>query len=252
MLHGSHVRKHTLLAVDIGNTIVNLGVFDNERLRRVKRIVTEEMVAEKDIGDFREQIQAVAISSVVPALTPLFERLAIEHNMKLLVVDHHLDLGIKLGVEEPSQVGADRICNAVAAHYMYGSPAIVIDFGTAITFDVLGVGGVYMGGNILPGALLGARALARMTAKLPLIDLRKPENLIGKNTEEAMRAGIFYGVIGGVTFIYERIREELGDAQLILTGGGLELFQEDLDIGGVYNPHLTLEGLRMIYERNEG
>jgi type III pantothenate kinase len=241
-----------LLTVDIGNTMVNLGVFENERLRSVKRIGTDQVLVEKGIGELSEQIEAVAISSVVPALTPLFERLAVERDIRSLVVDHRLDLGIKLDVEVPSEVGADRICNAVAAYFTYGSPAIVIDFGTAITFDVLDRGGVYRGGSILPGALLGAQVLARMTAMLPSIDLQKPENLIGKNTEEAMQAGIFYGIIGGVTFIYERIREDLDDAELIVTGGGLELFEEDLDIGGVHNPHLTLEGLRMIYERNEG
>lgn len=251
MLHASHAHRTTLLTVDIGNTVVDLAVFESGKLTTVRRVATEEILAQEEIGDLTKRTQAIAISSVVPSLTPFFEGLAVKRGIRSLVVDHRLDLGIELAVEEPSQVGADRICNAVAAHFGYGSPAIVIDFGTAITFDVLDKGGVYIGGDIMPGASLEAEVLARMTAKLPSIDLRRPESLIGKSTEEAMRAGVFYSIIGGVSLIYDKICEELEDAKLILTGGGLELFKEDLDIDGVYDPYLTLEGLKLIYERNE-
>ncbi len=250
MLQDLHSRRATLLAVDIGNTVVHLGVFEGEKLRMAKRISTARLVTEKEMGDWTREIQAIAVSSVVPPLTPFFEELAVRLGMRLLVVKHNLDLGIELGVEEPSQVGADRICNAVAAHFKYGTPAIVIDFGTAITFDVLEEGGVYLGGDIIPGAVLSVEALARRTAKLPLVDVRRPKNPVGKNTEEAIRAGIFYSTIGGVRFVYEKVCEELKDARLILTGGGLEVFKSDLDIGGTYDPYLTLEGLRLIYERN--
>ena len=193
---------------------------------------------------------ALVIGSVVPSVTSILQGTSAELGRRALVVDHTVNLGIQLDVEEPSQVGADRLCNAVAAHCVYGSPSIVIDFGTAITFDVLQNGGVYAGGVIIPGALLQAEVLARKTAKLPLVDVRKPADVLGKNTVEAIRAGVFYGSIGGVRLVCERLRKELDQARPILTGGGLELFREELDIEGVHDPHLTLRGLRLIYERN--
>lgn len=252
MLQDSLSHRTTLLVVDIGNTIVHLGIFEGENLKTVKKVGTDQMkTEEKMIVDLTREIQAVAISSVVPSFTPFFKNLATKLGIRSLTVDHNLDLGIELRVEKPPQVGADRICNAVAAHLKYGSPAIVIDFGTAITFDVVDKGGVYLGGDIIPGASLEAEVLYRRTAKLPLVEIQRPASLIGNNTEEAIKAGVFYGIIGGVRMIYDKIYEELDDPRLILTGGGLEPFKEDLDIGGLYDPYLSLKGLRLIYERNK-
>jgi type III pantothenate kinase len=235
--------------VDVGNSLVHLGVYEGERLVTEKNIPTGE-VTPGNVKNLIPKADALAISSVVPSVTPIFQAISAELETRVLVVDHTLDLGIQLDVEEPSQVGADRLCNAVAAHRVYGSPAIVIDFGTAITFDVLQTGGVYAGGVIIPGALLQAEVLARKTAKLPLVDVQKPAYLLGKNTVEAIRAGVFYGSIGGVKFVCERLRNELGHPQPVLTGGGLELFEKELGIEGFHDPHLTLRGLKLIYERN--
>lgn len=250
MLQDLHSRRTTLLTVDIGNTIVHIGVFEAEDLKATKRIATERVVAEEGISDLTRDVRAMAISSVVPSVTPLFEDLAVKLGIESFIVDHKLDLGIELGVDEPSQVGADRICNAVAAHVKYGSPAIVIDFGTAITFDVLDTGGIYVGGAIIPGVSLCTEVLARRTAQLPLIEFRRPESPIGTTTEEAIRAGVFYGTTGGVKTVYEKICEHMEDVELILTGGSFDAFKGELDIGGSYDPNLTLVGLRLIYERN--
>lgn len=251
MLQDSHPHKLRLLTVDVGNTVVHLGMFEDDKLEVVRRIATGKTIAEEGIVDLAKEVRAIAISSVVPSLTPFFEKLATELGVRSLLITHNLDLGVELRVEKPSKVGADRICNAVAAHLKYGSPAVVIDFGTAITFDVIERGGVYIGGLILPGAAIDVETLAQKTALLPLVELQKPKSVIGRDTEEAIRSGVFYSIIGGVELIYEKILEVLGDAKLIFTGGGVEFFLEDLDIEGVHDPHLTLEGLRLIYERNE-
>jgi type III pantothenate kinase len=249
MSQDSRSPENRLLAVDVGNSLVHLGVYEEERLVAERNVPTGEVTLRK-AKNLLPKADAFVISSVVPSVTLILQRISLELGTRALVVDHTIDLGIELDVEEPSQVGADRLCNAVAAHCAYGSPAIVIDFGTAITFDVLQTGGVYAGGVIIPGALLQAEVLARKTAKLPLVDVRKPADVLGKNTVEAIRAGVFYGSIGGVRFVCERLRKELDRARPILTGGGLELFGEELGIKGIHDPHLTLRGLRLIYERN--
>jgi len=249
MSHDSHPHR-SLLAVDIGNTVVHMGVFDGEIVRSTSTVSTRDLTDEDEVAALEREVGAIAISSVVPELTPLFSRVAARLGLSPLIVTHELNLGIDLEVEKPWEVGADRICNAVAAHFEYGSPAVVVDFGTAITFDVIDSGGVYRGGLILPGAAISAQCLHLNTAKLPLVELRKPKGVIGASTEEAIRSGVFYAIVGGIRSIFRTISSQIGDAELILTGGGLPLFEGELGIGGRCDPHLTLQGLRFIYERN--
>jgi len=250
MSQGSSALDKRLLAADVGNSVVHLGVFEDGELITETKVPTGE-VTPQIVKDHLLNAGAIAVSSVVPSITPVFLRLANELGVSSLAVDHTLDLGVELDLEDPSQVGADRLCNVVAAHLIYGPPAIVIDFGTATTFDLLRVGGIYVGGLILPGALLQAAVLSHATAQLPLIDVRIPAHLFGRNTVEAIRAGVFYGSIGGVKFICEKLRNELGEFRLVLTGGGLAFFKKELGIEGSCDPHLTLKGLRLIYERNK-
>ncbi|MBI5877378.1 MAG: type III pantothenate kinase [Chloroflexi bacterium] len=252
-----------LLTVDIGNTNIVLGLYDGTQLRDSWRAATDprrtadeyavtiyEFLARR--GYRIEQIADCAVSSVVPALTPVFRDLAKRYwEIDPLIVSVDIDLGLRVLTDNPREVGADRIVNAVAAKALYGAPAIVIDFGTATTWDVVNADGDYIGGAIAPGVGISAEALASRAARLHRIELTFPPTAIGKSTDAAMRVGILYGYVGIVEGLTERIRRELGgNVRVIATGGLAGLIAAQTPVIERVDPDLTLLGLRLLWERN--
>jgi type III pantothenate kinase len=252
-----------LLAIDIGNTNVVLGVFEGERLRESWRIGTkasitadEYAVIVKDLFafsgiDFR-QIDGIIISTVVPPLLSIMTEMSRKYfKIEPLVVTSELKTGITLSYENPREIGADRIVNAAAAFRLYGGPLIIIDFGTATTFCAVTANGEYLGGAITPGVKISAEALYQRAAKLPRVELTRPRTIIGRDTVSAMQAGILYGYAGLVDGIVERMKKELSpDARVIATGGLAELVTPEARSAIEVRPNLTLEGLRFIFDAN--
>lgn len=252
-----------LLCVDVGNTNIALGIYEDESLGARWRIATdqERMPDEYGIqllgllsyaGIFPESISGGIVASVVPQLTErwvqVFERyLAIE----ALVVDSKMTTGIKILYEEPQSIGADRIVDAVAAFRQFGGPACIVDFGTATTFDAITQKGEYLGGAITPGIQIAAEALFHRTAKLPRVELAPPPSAIGRNTLHAMQSGLLFGYVSLVNGMVERFRRELGDEMKVIATGGLaELVSKETQIIQFVAPWLTLDGLKMLYEMN--
>jgi type III pantothenate kinase len=252
-----------LLAFDVGNTTIAIGLFRGRKLVKSWKIRTDSDKTSDEYGAILLNLMQVAglapgkvtgaiVSSVVPPLTPVVEELcrtyfATEAN----VVGPGLKTGMPILYENPSEVGADRITAAVAAFEKYGGPVIVLDFGTATTFDAVSAKGEYLGGAIAPGVRISAEALYLKTAKLPRIEIRKPKKAIGRTTVASMQSGLYFGYIGLVTRTIAEIRKELGpNARVISTGGfGGQVAAEVPEIEA-HEPDLVLEGLRIIYERN--
>lgn len=253
-----------LLALDVGNTNVTVGVFSGVRLVRQWRMETRAIRAVRPLagallsktGRLAKKIDAVIYGSVVPALDRTLEKAARRaFGCRALAVTPSSPLGIRLRVRRPRQVGADRLLNALAAHARARGPAVVVDFGTATTFDCVSRRGDYLGGAILPGPALAGWALAERTAKLPLVPVRRPRRAIGKDTVECIRAGLYFGYLGMIEKVLGLTLREMSAAgirrrpALLATGGLSRLFQEDLPRGMRRVPALTLEGLRIAYER---
>ncbi len=254
-----------LLALDIGNTNIHVGVWDGKawgktwRARTIHDKMTDEyaVLLHDFLGSF-DQVQGVVIGSVVPPLTDAFIELANRYiEVDPLVISAQIKLGIGLDVEQPNQVGADRIVNAAAVHTLYGGPAIVIDFGTATTFDVIARDGRYIGGSIAPGIGIAMEALVRRTAQLYKVSLQPPPDPIGRNTTHAIQSGLFWGYVGLVEGLVTRLRAAMPDgegqsAKVIATGGLAPLFNTHTPIIDQIAPLLTLDGLRILYELNRG
>jgi type III pantothenate kinase len=252
-----------LLAIDIGNTNVVLGVFEGERLRESWRVGTkssitadEYAVIVKDLFafsgiDFR-QIDGIIISTVVPPLLSIMTEMSRKYfKIDPMVVTSELKTGITLSYENPREIGADRIVNAAAAFRLYGGPLIIIDFGTATTFCAVTAQGEYLGGAITPGVKISAEALYQRAAKLPRVELTRPRTIIGRDTVSAMQAGILFGYAGLVDGIVERMKKELSpDARVIATGGLAGLVTPETKSTIEVRPNLTLEGLQFIYDAN--
>ena len=253
-----------LLAIDVGNTHTVLGIYDGEELKEYFRVASNHALTVDECGIlirqlFREhdQIKDVIICSVVPPLTPIYE----ETSRKFLKVDpvvvsSDLPLGMKILYDDPRSVGADRIANAVAAYEIYGGPAIVVDFGTATTFDVISENGEYLGGAIAPGIETSSLNLFKGASQLFKVSLEKPNRAIGKNTEQSLRSGIILGTVGQVDGIVERIKRELSEhsqsqrqPKVIATGGLANLIAGESRTIEQVNPSLTLDGLRRIHFR---
>jgi len=261
-----------LLVIDIGNTNIHMGLWsaNSWKLNWRARTVTDKMPDEyavllrnflnsADIG--WKAITGVVIGSVVPPLTASFTELVQRYlSMEPIIVTHKLDTGVKIAIDQPEQAGADRIINAAAVVALYGGPAIVIDFGTATTFDVVSADGAYCGGAISPGIGIAHDALVSRAARLHKVDLQPPPDPIGGNTIHAMQSGIFWGYISLVEGLVTRIKTSMvkngyaptEDAiQVIGTGGLSALFQAHSTCIHKIAPELTLDGLRIIYERGQ-
>ncbi len=252
-----------LLAIDVGNTNVVLGIFAGRDLKVHWRLSThregtadEYGVLLKSLFDlsgltFRD-ITAAIISCVVPPLHGPFDEMCQRYfGVTCLHVGPGIRTGMPILYDTPRDVGADRIVNAVAAYEAYGGPAIVVDFGTATTFDAITGKGEYLGGVIAPGIGIAAEALFERTAKLPRVEIARPKAVIGRNTVGSIQAGLFYGYLGLVEGIVTRMKEELGrEAKVIATGGLAHLILAESKVVDHVDPLLTLTGLRILYERN--
>ncbi|MEO8612708.1 MAG: type III pantothenate kinase [Chloroflexota bacterium] len=255
-----------LLVIDIGNTNIHFGVWRGEswQLSWRARTVAEKMPDEYAVllrnflssADLTFQdISGVIIGSVVPPLTGAFVELVQRYiGLEPIVVTNKTKTGVKIAIDQPEQAGADRIINAAAVVALYGGPAIVIDFGTATTFDVVSADGAYCGGAIAPGIVVAHDALVSRAARLHKVDLTPPPNPIGQNTIHAMQSGIFWGYVSLVEGLVARIKKSMNaeNIKVIATGGLAPLFNQHTDVIDTIAPELTLDGLRIIYEMNQG
>ncbi len=252
-----------LLAIDIGNTNINLGVFKDSELHATWRIATDtNRTADEYAAPLISLLQhrglsvtditKVAMCSVVPSLTAAFEELSQRYlNTTPLVVGAGVKTGVSIRMDNPREVGADRIADAAAAHHLYSGPVIIIDLGTATTFGIVSKEGDYIGGIIATGIATAAEALFTRTAQLPRVDLAHPKRVIGTNTVAAMQSGIIYGYASLVEGMLARIAEELGEKPLVVaTGGYAGLIAKETTAIDVVNRELTLIGLRLIYLMN--
>jgi type III pantothenate kinase len=256
-----------LLAIDIGNTNIVLGVFDGAALGRSWRLATARERTSDELGlmvsDLLERaklpasgIDGVVMASVVPQLTgPMAEMSTRYLGLTPLNIEAGVEIGMPNLYAHPSEVGADRLVNGVAAYEAYGrergTPLVVLDFGTATTFDAISARGEYLGGVICPGIQISADALFQRAARLPRIDVRKPANVVGRTTVESMQSGLFFGYVGMVEGLVHRLRRELGgQAFCVATGGLAEVISPETDVVDAVDRDLTMQGLRLIWERN--
>jgi len=254
-----------LLAFDIGNTNMVVGIYKGRELLTYWRIATDRQKTADEFGMLiqnlfyyhkieTKEVNNIIFSSVVPPIIGALEEVAKKYfNLKPLIVGPGIKTGMPILYENPREVGADRIVNAVAAYDKYGGPLIIVDFGTATTFCCISLKGEYLGGAITPGINIATEALFQKTAKLPKVELVTPKKVIAKNTINAIQSGIIYGYSGLVDGIVKRMKQELGrsDAKVIATGGIAGLIAKDTETIDVVDKLLTLEGLRIIYERNK-
>ncbi|MGH9456322.1 MAG: type III pantothenate kinase [Thermoanaerobaculia bacterium] len=248
-----------LLVVDAGNTNVVFGLWEGDtfagswRLATARERTADEygILARQLLGD-RGPVDAAIVGSVVPPLNGTIRAMLETHfGVEPLFLEPGVRTGLAIQTENPLEVGADRIANAVAAHARFGGPTIVVDFGTATTFDLVSAKGEYRGGIISPGIGVASEALFARAARLPRIDVRRPATLIGTNTVASLESGIYYGYLGLVDGILERMKREIGDVKAVVATGrpGSSLIEESAHIQH-YAPELTLEGLKIVYERH--
>lgn len=254
-----------VLVIDVGNTNIVVGAYEGDKLVKTFRISTMYERSSDEVGILLTQllqyyeldilkIEDVIISSVVPQVMFSLERAVKKYlNSEPLVVNSKLKTGLKIAYDNPAEVGADRIVNAVAVMKKYPGKAIVIDFGTATTFCAIGEEKTYLGGVICPGIKISLDALISKTAKLPKIELVKPEKIIGTNTISSMQSGMIYGYAGQIEYIVTKMKEEMGegDIRVIATGGMASLIALATDAIDILEPNLTVYGLKVIYDMNK-
>ena len=250
-----------LLVVDVGNTNIVLGIYRGEELVDSWRLATARertadeygIVVRQLVADaLHENVEGAIVASVVPPLNSTIRAMITKYfEIEPLFVEPGIKTGLSILMDNPLEVGADRIVNAVAAHHLYGGPTVVVDFGTATTFDVVSAAGEYRGGIIAPGLTISSEALFARAARLPRVDVRRPSQLIGSNTVGSMQSGIYFGYLGLVDGILARIRREIPDLKLVVATGGLaSLLLEDSEHIDEIDQELTLRGLKVIYDRN--
>lgn len=254
-----------ILAIDVGNTNIVFGVFKDKELVANWRLATDRNRTTDEYGVLMKElftlakininsVEGVIISSVVPPVNGLIESMVKKYfKLDPMMVGPGIKTGISIKTDNPREVGADRIVNAVAAYALYGGPLIIVDFGTATTLCYVTAKGEYLGGVIAPGIGISTEALFARAAKLPRVELTKPASIIGKNTVSAMQAGIIFGFAGQIEMIVKRMKQETGsDAQVIATGGLAEVIARETPAISKINPTLTLTGLCLLYEHNRG
>jgi type III pantothenate kinase len=252
-----------LLAIDIGNTNLTLGLYDANNMAAHWRLATDYARMPDEYGlQFHgllqnashtvKDVSGICLASVVPQLTGRVVQACREYlDQEPFVVDVGIKTGIKVRYDDPKAVGADRIADAVAVMYLYGGPACVIDFGTATTFNAITKDGEYLGGAITAGINLATEALFTHAAKLPRIDLQRPPSIIGRNTVHAMQAGLLFGYVSMVEGMVDRFRKELGPSMKVIATGGLaEIVAQETDVIQIIAPWLTLDGLRLLWDLN--
>jgi type III pantothenate kinase len=253
-----------LLVIDVGNTNTSLGVYQESELIAHWRLTTVRNRTVDEYGvharnlfelaglDFKT-ISAIAIASVVPPLNYTLKQMAeVYFHLTPLFVDHTTEMGLRILYEPPSDVGADRIVDAVAAIHKYGAPCIIVDFGTATTFNAINKDGEYLGGVITPGIMISADALFERTAKLPRVDIKRPRTVIGSSTVAAMQSGLYNGYVGLVDGVLRKMVAELGGSpRVIATGGLAPLIATGSELIELVDDTLTLEGLRLVFEKSQ-
>jgi type III pantothenate kinase len=252
-----------LLAVNVGNTETSLGVFREADLAWRWRMATAPERTADELAvlfggflehqglSFDRHITGVVVSSVVPTATEALREMVRRYfGFPPVVVEAGVKTGIPVKVDNPREVGADRVVNALAAYSKYGGPAIAVDVGTATTFDAVSDGGEYVGGAIAPGIRISARALYEQTARLVLVELTAPRSVIGKNTVEALRSGLVFGHAAMIDGVVERMAKDLGSPTVVLTGGLAPVVLGECHTIDHHEPWLTLEGLRVIFDKN--
>ena len=251
-----------LLAIDVGNTNIVIGVFHNESILESWRLSTDKAKTSDEYrllisqlfhqsGIETNRLTGMIISCVVPAILPrLLEMSHQQFHLEPIVLNAGMDFGMTVLYDNPKELGADRIANAIGGYTEYGGPLIIVDFGTTTNFDVVSQEGAYLGGAIAPGLRTSTEALSERAALLPRIDLRVVSQAIGKNTISSMQSGLYFGFLGQMEEIIRRIKRELsGKPKVIATGGVAELIAGNSELVETVEPYLTLKGLRVIYDR---
>lgn len=247
--------------MDIGNSQIHIGVYKEEELvgsfkLSSRRLLTADEVSLmlesmlRRLGLEVKSLSDIVVGSVVPSLNGTIREAFSSYGLKANFMGEDFPPPIPIFYKNPEEVGMDRLANAIACGELYGTPAIVVDFGTAITFDVISPKGEYLGGIIAPGVEISLQGLFSATARLPKVEIAIPEELIGKSTKEAIRSGVVFGTVGLVEGLLERIGDEIGPAMVIFTGGMGEFFAKQVRVACIVDPYLTLEGLRIAWEKS--
>lgn len=252
-----------LLTIDAGNTNITCGIFDGSEIVASFRITTKMPRTSDEYGMLLcnlleknnltiDQIEDAIICSVVPNIMHSLEGALIKYfHITPIIVEAGIKTGIRIVTPNPQQIGADRIVDAVAAYELYGGPIIAIDFGTATTYDLVNAEGAFLGGITAPGIRISARALWEDAAKLPEIEIKKPDSILGKDTITSMQSGLVYGQIGQTEYIVEKVKEEagLGKIKVVATGGLGRIIANETDAIDIYDPNLTLKGIQLVYKK---